>query len=96
MQCHMQSGNITTNLKFKIEFSLPDLSATRILTWNFHVDDSAKVRYYVVLGRDILPELVVNIKFSEHAIKEGDGPLKGFMAPMVDLGMYEFKNLDTG
>ena len=25
-----------------------------------------------------------------------DGPFKGYTAPMVDLGMYEFKDLNIG
>ena len=42
VQWHMQAGNITTNHKVKIYFTLPELSATKIVTWNWHVDDSAK------------------------------------------------------
>ena len=32
MQWHSQDGNITTNLKVKIYFTLPELSATKIVT----------------------------------------------------------------
>ena len=39
MQCHTQAGNITTNLKVKVYFASPETSATKIMTWNFHVDD---------------------------------------------------------
>ena len=42
MQWNTQAGNITTNLKVKIDFTLPALSATNVVTWNCHVDDSAK------------------------------------------------------
>ena len=65
MQCHMQVCNITTNLKVKIDFILPELSATKIVTWNFHVDDSVKGRYYMILGKDLLTQLLLNVKFSE-------------------------------
>ena len=54
MQWHTQLGNITINLKFNIDFTLPELSATKTVTRNCHVDDSAKGRYDMVLGRDIL------------------------------------------
>ena len=37
-------GNITTYLKFKKYLTLPELSAKETVTWNFHVDDSAKGR----------------------------------------------------
>ena len=65
MQCHMQVCNITTNLKVKIDFILPELSATKIVTWNFHVDDSVKGIYYMILGKDLLTQLLLNVKFSE-------------------------------
>ena len=55
MQCHTQVGNITTNLKVKVYFASPETSATRIMTWNFHVDDSTKGRYGMIIGRDLLP-----------------------------------------
>ena len=48
MQCYMQAGNITTNLKVEVEFNLPELSATNFGTWKFHVDDSAKGRYNMI------------------------------------------------
>ena len=62
MQWNTQSGNITTNLKVKVDLTLPTLSATNIATWNCHVDDSAKGRYNMILGRDILKKLVLNLK----------------------------------
>ena len=50
-------GKITTNLKVKIDFTLPALSTTEIVMWKFHVDESAKSRYDMILGRDILTVL---------------------------------------
>ena len=49
----------------------------------------------MILGRDILTESGSNIKFSEHIIKDDYGPFKGYTTPMVDLGAYEFKDLNT-
>ena len=51
MQWHTQAGSITKNMKVKIYFTLPKLSSTKIVTWNCHVDESAKVRYDTILGR---------------------------------------------
>ena len=96
MQWHMQAGNITTNLKVKIYFTLPALSAMDIVTWNFHVDESGKGRYDMILVQDILTELGLNLKFSEHVIKEYGGKFKVSTTPMVDLGTYVFKYLNTG
>ena len=95
-QWNKKVGNITTNLKVKIEFTSSELSAKKIVTWNFHVDDSSKGRYNIILGRDLLTLLGLNLKFSEHAIEADYGPLKGSSSPMVDLGMYELRNLNTG
>ena len=55
IQWHTQAGNITTNLKVKLDFTLPALSAMNVVMWKFHVDDSSKGRYDMILGRDILP-----------------------------------------
>ena len=83
-------GKITTHSKVRVDFSLPELSEKKIVTWNCHVDDSTKGIYDMILGRDLLTELGLNVKLSNHVI-EGDGrPFKGSTAPMVDLGMYEF------
>ena len=60
------------------------------MTWNCHVDDSSKGIYNIILGRYLLTELVLNLKFSDHVIESDDEPLKGYMAPMVYMGTYEF------
>ena len=49
-QWHTKAGNIATNLKVGVHFTLPALSATNIVTWRCHVDDSAKGRYDMMLG----------------------------------------------
>ena len=87
---HMQEGNITTNVKVKIYFNPPKLRA------NCHVDNSTKNRYYIILGRDILTKIGLNLKLSEHVIKTDDETFKGLVAPMVDMGTYQFKDLNIG
>ena len=54
MQWHTKAGNITNNLKVKVDFTLPALSTINVVTWNCHVEESVKGRYYIILGRDIL------------------------------------------
>ena len=90
MQWHTQAGNITTKNKVKVYFTLPALNTTNTVAWDFHVDDSSKGRYDMILGRYLLIELGLNLKFSEHVIESDDGPFKGSTTPMVDLGMYVF------
>ena len=64
MQLYTQSGNITTILKVKVSFTLPALSATNFLMWKFHVDDPSKGKYDTISGRDLLTELVLNLRLS--------------------------------
>ena len=61
IQWNTQAGNITTNLEVKIDFTLPKLSATNVITWNYRVDDSYKGRYNMILVQHILTELVLNL-----------------------------------
>ena len=96
MQWHTQYGNINTNLKGEIYFTLPELNVTNSVTYKFHVDDSSKGRYDTILGIYLLTELGSNLKFSDHVTEAYDGPFKGSTASMVDFGTYEFKYLNTG
>ena len=52
--------------------------------------------YAMILGRYILTSLVSNLILSEHVMETYYEPLKGSTAPVVDLGTYEFKILNTG
>ena len=70
MQWNTQAGNITTNLRVKIDITLPALSVNNFVTWNCHVDESAKGKYNMILGRYLLTELLLNIKLSEHVIED--------------------------
>ena len=86
MQLNTQAGNITTNIKVKIYFTLPALRTTNFMIWKFHVDDSARGRYDMISGRDILTELGLSLKLSEQVIDADGGPFKGSKTPMIDLG----------
>ena len=92
IQCHIQESSITYNLKFNIYFTLPQLSAEKILTWDCHVDDSDKGICDIIIGRDILTDLGLNLKLSYPVIEADYEPFKGYMAPMVVLGTYEFRH----
>ena len=52
VQWHTQAGHITTNLKVKVDFTLTEFSVMDVMTWNCHVDYSAKgILYKYVLPR---------------------------------------------
>ena len=83
MQWHIQAGSIITNLKVNIDFTLPEFSATKIVTWNCHVDDSINGRYDMILGRYLLTTLGLDIKPSDQVIKADDDPFKGSTAKNI-------------
>ena len=62
----------------------------------FHIDDPAKDVYDIILGRDILTQLRLNLKWYDHFIEADDVPLKGSTSPTVRLGTYIFKYLNIG
>ena len=96
VQWHAQAGNITTNINVKVDFTLPELSATNVVTWKFYVDDSDKISYDMIVTRYLLTELILSLKFSEHVIKADGGHFKESTTPMIYLGTYVFKDLNTG
>ena len=57
MQRHTQAVNITTNIKVKVDFTLPSLRVTNIVTWKFHLDESVKGRYDMISGQYLITEL---------------------------------------
>ena len=73
---HTQSGNITTTLKVKIYFILPQFGATTIVMWDCCVDDSSKSRCENILRIYLREDLVFNQKFSEQIIEADYGALK--------------------
>ena len=54
MQWHTQVGNIANNFEVNVDFTLPALSATNVMTWKIHVDDSVQGRYDIILGRYLI------------------------------------------
>ena len=68
-QWYTQAVQIPNNLKVEVNFTLPGRSTTNAVKWKFHVDDSANVRYDIILGRNILTEIGLNLKFSDHVIE---------------------------
>ena len=85
-----QAGKFTTSRKVNLDFFLPEFSATKIMKWKCHVDEYTKGRYYMILGRDLLTALGLDLKLSENVIIGGEGPYEGCYAPMVDIRNYDF------
>ena len=49
MQWNTQAGNITTNIKFGVDFTFPALRSINGVRWKCNVDDSTKGRYDMIL-----------------------------------------------
>ena len=55
-------GNLTTNQKVKVYFFLLYFGMIKIVTWEWHVYDSAESGYDMILGEDLLTALESNLK----------------------------------
>ena len=91
VQRHTQAGNIITNIKVKIYFTLLELRATKIMMWDCRLDYFTKGRYDMILGRYILTALCLNIKFSDHVIEADEVPLKVQKHPWLIRMHINFK-----
>ena len=60
------------------------------------MDDSSKSGYIMIVLRDLLITLGLNLKFPKHVIKGGESPFEGSVSPIIDLGLYYFKGLKAG
>ena len=52
--------------------------------------EPAERRYYMILGRNLLTTLVMDINVYERAIFGGGGPYERLLAPMDNLIKYVF------
>ena len=80
-----QASKFTTSKKANVYFCLPEFSATKIVSWKFHVGDSTAGRYNMILGRYLLTALGLDLKFSKNIFIDGEGPYEGCLGPMIDV-----------
>ena len=71
------AGEMTTRNKVKAQFTIPELQEKRLVEWNFHVADNMGA-YDMIIGRDVLSFLGIDIKFSEQVVTwdYGEMPFK--------------------
>ena len=84
-----KAGKFKTSRKCKVAFTLPAFHEHREINWNCYVDESPieSCHYDMIIGRDLMEELGMNIQFSTMEI-EWDGtaiPMKPIDATQHDF-----------
>ena len=73
-----QGGDFLTTYKTNVELVLPELDATKSVTWSFHVGELQKnSQYDMIIGRYLLLELKLDLCFSSYTIKGNGGTYDG-------------------
>ena len=57
-------------MEVKVYFNLPEINVTKIMTWEYNVDDSTKGRYGMVLGIYLLTALGINLNIPSMSLKK--------------------------
>ena len=74
------AGDISTTEKTKSQLKLPELHEDRLIEWDFHVAPDLGV-YDMIIGRDMLEFLGIDIKFSDLTVS-----WDGAVMPFKDAG----------
>ena len=71
------NGDLSTNRKTKSQFKLSELHDDRVVEWDFHVTKTLGA-YDMILGRDLLEFLGIDILFSDKVIIQWDSATMPF------------------
>jgi hypothetical protein len=65
-----QSGTFTTDRKTEMQFFLSEFSESRTINWKFHVipDKNNAMPYDMIIGRDLLHTLKMDVLYSENVV----------------------------
>ena len=66
-------------MKCKLTFNLPEFTSSRLITHKFHVMEEILPGYDMIIGRDLMELLKLDVKFSTSTVEwtgEGEIPLK--------------------
>ena len=67
-------GALKTTCKCKAQFTLPELHDNRLIEWDVHVSKSLGA-YDMIIGRDLLEDLGIDLKFSSQTVEWDDSEL---------------------
>ena len=63
------AGSFKTSTRCNVVFSLPELQEKRVMKSNFHVVNEQMTQYDMIIGRDLLSELGIDLEFSTNQIR---------------------------
>jgi hypothetical protein len=61
------AGEMKTQQRVKTQFTIPELQEKKLIEWNLHVTEGLGA-YDMIIGRDILTFLGINIQFSDSTV----------------------------
>lgn len=73
------SGEITSSIKCKLVFNLPEFTNSRLITHKFHVMEEILPGYDMIIGRDLMRLLKLDVKYSTSTLewfRNGEIPFK--------------------
>ena len=85
-----KAGNFQTTHKCKIEFTLPEFHPGREIEWNVYVDESPPLKYDMIIGRDLLMHLGIDLIFSKAEIHWDNASI-----PMKSIDSISDANIDA-
>jgi hypothetical protein len=79
-------GTLTTSKKVKSQFTIPELHDNPIIEWDVHITKSLGA-YDMIIGRDLLEFLGINVKFSDMTVEWGNAsmPFKEYDSTAAEL-----------
>jgi hypothetical protein len=67
-------GTFTTNYEPLLDFKFPELSTSKVVTWQAHVDDKTsnkEAAYDMIMGMDLMTSTGITVDCEQRCIKWG-------------------------
>jgi hypothetical protein len=64
-------GSFTTNYESLLDFKLPGISTSKVVTWQAHEDDKTSSReaaYDMIMGMDLITSIGIKVDFEQRCI----------------------------
>ena len=62
------NGIMRTTHESEISFTLPEFSDTKLINWNFNIFQQKNIGYDIIIGRDLMQALKIDISFQNETI----------------------------